>query len=710
MDCDDEMELDMSMVIPGSDNDADMICCSTPPSPPPPPSLPVRQRRISNAPLTIPRTLSPAMSARSMDGASTSGCEDALDDLDSLDSALSRVHSRVHSRAQSPQSQHQQEKQQKQTRQQQGQSSQQQQQQQRSPHSGGSFNARLAQTMEAFGFTGSAKTSLLLRLRAAAAAKSTGRQQAVAPYMLYRNSGGSVSGSGSVGGSSKRSKALASIDEDDSLSSAASGGVRKRARVVRIPRVKPLAKAKAKARSVPDASVVMRLASAIYNHTLNMATLAQAQRQSAAASSAEAAAVSASTASALVSATTKASVSAAPAGSKTAVAAAALSSSASARLSATSRAQSPVVRNAGTNSPGAGAVRPPPQRYGSPAQQQQQQQQQQRRVSSPMGQRAPVRPGTAPATPHQNGQPLQYRPGATPTRPPLRRPVMQPGGMAGSGASSPGNTGSSPRVMQQRPTMVRRPPPNGVPHTPPAGGAMRPGHPVRPPTPGSAGQHMRPLQRPTGTSPSTPLRRPPPPSAQHAGAQQPHQQGARPGVPSPRPSPGRPLVGANGMALRPRPPMPNGARPRPAMARQPPLTHPPPGSSGAHVRPGLGVIGAIAGNSSGARPQQQQQQQAYSAQGPVTPVTPSSFSSAAGQQTGAVRPKHLPPHKPQPQPQHQPHCHPQLPKTPVSATAASFARPTGTSAVPPPPSPSAAPAAPVSAPVAPSPVANKNAD
>ncbi|KAJ2885548.1 hypothetical protein FB639_001749 [Coemansia asiatica] len=281
MDCDDDMEFDMSMVIPGSDNDADMICCSTPPSPPPPPSLPVRQRRISNAPLTIPRTLtlSPAMSAQSMDGASTSGCEDALDDLDPLDSSLSRIHSR----AQSPESQQQQHQQSHQQQNQQHQQ-QHQQHQQRSPHSGGSFNARLAQTMEAFGFTGSAKTSLLLRLRAAAAAKSTGRQQAVAPYMLYRSSNSGAASSGSTGSSNKRSKTLASIEEDDSLSSAGSGSVRKRARVVRIPRVKPLAKTKVKARSVPDASVVMRLASAIYNHTLNMATLAQAQRQTAGAS------------------------------------------------------------------------------------------------------------------------------------------------------------------------------------------------------------------------------------------------------------------------------------------------------------------------------------------------------------------------------------------------------------------------------------------
>ncbi|KAJ2594647.1 hypothetical protein H4R99_005670, partial [Coemansia sp. RSA 1722] len=692
MDCDDDMELDldMSMVFPGSDNDVDMICCSTPPSPPPPPSLPVRQRRISNAPLTIPRTLSPAMSARSMDGASTSGCEDALDDLDPLDGSRSHIHSR----AQSPQGQ---EQQQQPSHEHQRQQSQQQQQQQRSPHSGGSFNARLAQTMEAFGFTGAAKTSLLLRLRAAAAAKSTGRQQAVAPYMLYRNSNSSVANSGSAGGSIKRGKTLACIDEDESLSAGGSG-VRKRARVVRIPRVKPLAKSKAKARSAPDASVVMRLASAIYNHTLNMATLAQAQRQTAAApgdgstagtSAAPVPAPALASAQALASATTKATT-------PTSVTSA--SKSASAALAASPRAHNPVARSTGGSSPS--AVRPPQQqRYNSPVyhqQHQHQQQQQQQRVSSPIGQRVPVRPGIAPSTPNQNGQPLLNRPGTTPTRPPIRRPVMRPG-VAGSGASSPGNMGSpSPRLMQQqRPMMVRRPPPNGAPHTPPSGGPVRSGQSGRPPTPGSAGQHVRPFPRPAGAapgsgSPGTPLRRPPPPSAQQG-------MGIRPGAPSPRPIPGRPHASANGIVVqRPRPPMLNGARPRPAMARQPPLAHQ---GGGANVRPGssAGII---------ARPQQQ----VCSAQGPVTPVTPTSSSSTAGQQAGAVRPRPQPLQKPHPQ-LHQPplqsppKSHPQLPKTPVSATLAS-SRLAGAAS----PSAPSTPTAVAAAPTAPSPVANKNAD
>ncbi|KAJ1934876.1 hypothetical protein GGF37_006208, partial [Kickxella alabastrina] len=77
MDC--EMDLDMSMVMPGADSDADMICCSTPPSPPPPPALPLRQRRISNAPLTIPRS-SPAISQKSLDGSVADG-EDSQEEL-----------------------------------------------------------------------------------------------------------------------------------------------------------------------------------------------------------------------------------------------------------------------------------------------------------------------------------------------------------------------------------------------------------------------------------------------------------------------------------------------------------------------------------------------------------------------------------------------------------------------------------------------------
>ncbi|KAJ2714248.1 hypothetical protein H4R19_001827 [Coemansia spiralis] len=247
-------DLDMSMVLPSSDNDVDMISRSTPPSPPMPPVTPPRFRRLSTAPLRISRSAS--VSSMAIDsagdgaaGSSSSSHGDSDGDADSGGAEGSDAHTKPQQHCAS-----------------------------------GTFNARLLQTMEAYGFTGTAKTNMLLRLRAAAAAKSTGRQQAVAPYLLYRNGAGS-SALGGVG--SKRLKSA--VDGDDS--SGAQGSVRKRARVVRIPRAKPLPRQGAAA-AVPkgrtknnklstpaDASAVLRLASAIYNHTLNMATLAQAQRQ-----------------------------------------------------------------------------------------------------------------------------------------------------------------------------------------------------------------------------------------------------------------------------------------------------------------------------------------------------------------------------------------------------------------------------------------------
>ncbi|KAJ2830996.1 hypothetical protein FBU31_002368 [Coemansia sp. 'formosensis'] len=121
------------------------------------------------------------------------------------------------------------------------------------------LNARLAQSMEAFGLSGAAKASLLLRLRAAAAATSTGRPQAVAPYLLLRRE-------------AKRGSA-----RDDA-------GARKRARVVRVARSRP---GDAPAGSAPpppmppappskrvaDAAAILRVACAIYSQNLNAAAL-----------------------------------------------------------------------------------------------------------------------------------------------------------------------------------------------------------------------------------------------------------------------------------------------------------------------------------------------------------------------------------------------------------------------------------------------------
>ncbi|KAJ2397246.1 hypothetical protein GGI05_000737, partial [Coemansia sp. RSA 2603] len=430
-----------------------------------------RSRRISNAPLTIPRTHSAAASVHSFDGT----CSDDHSELMASESAgTSRAQSPVQRRSQA---------------------------QQPSSRQSGGFSARLAQTMEAFGFTGAAKTGLLLRLRAAAAAKSTGRQQAVAPYMLYRSDaagaskisgvGGGGAGSAVSAGSSvakrMRPSPLGTVDEDDS----ASGG-RKRARVIRIPRVKPLAtKAKTRGMQPPDTAVVMRLASAIYNHTL-----AQAQRQAAAAQAAAAAASS------------SASVSAAPAASVS------------------------------TSPATATAARAPPQRVLNHHNHQQQQ----------PGARSAVRPHphSVSGTPRPGAPPAMPRPNTSPmhVRPMVRRPPMRPGMPGGTPAGSP----QHPHNLQQqhsspRPAaVVRRPPPaNGASPTSPHAPGMRPG--CRPPMRSPAGPQGAAWRGPPGTQPNA-VRpggaqfrpRPPGPGAVRV---------ARPMAPRP---PGMPLVRPGGVA------------------------------------------------------------------------------------------------------------------------------------------------------------------
>ncbi|KAJ2401231.1 hypothetical protein GGI23_001536 [Coemansia sp. RSA 2559] len=201
-----EDNLELRMVFSADDDDMDMICRSTPPSPPPPPHTLPRLRKLSSTPLLLSRPGSPTLS----ESMSSVGDHALLDD---------QGHEHL-------------------TKQQQ--------------HGIGSFNARLAQSMEAFGFTGTAKASLLLRLRAAAAAKSTGRQQAVAPYMLYRSSGAGAGGVGiaatgtsgasnsglGVGGHRRSKLGVSDMDINGVLA----GGVRKRARVIRVSRAKPVPK------------------------------------------------------------------------------------------------------------------------------------------------------------------------------------------------------------------------------------------------------------------------------------------------------------------------------------------------------------------------------------------------------------------------------------------------------------------------------------
>ncbi|KAJ2723969.1 hypothetical protein GGI07_002256 [Coemansia sp. Benny D115] len=701
-DVDDEMEFDMSMVLPSvAGNDADMICRSTPPSPPPPPSLPLRQRRISNAPLTIPRTSSPALSIHSLDGV------DGCDILQGDGSSSIDPHSRVQSRAQSPSGQ---------------QELQSEHQQLKHQHPVGSFNARLAQTMEAFGFTGAAKTGLLLRLRAAAAAKSTGRLQAVAPYMLYRNSGTSNAGS-AVGGSGsasvKRGKASAAVLSGDDEEGSSGGGSRKRARVIRIPRVKPLPKSKANKNksSAPDASVVMRLASAIYNHTLNMAALAQAQKQAAVATTAtEGTATSVATSSS-VRVSSPASTNAAASASASVSASPASASASATRVTPTSMAS--VTRTAPTtpvrvntlNANGHPNVRPPirpPQQQQKqqqhmgqraaglggavrPAQNTQRQQHQpQQRVASPAG--GTVNAQGHPRPPYPTS-PLQQRPGFSPNRPPIRRPVMRPGVMvnSGGGALSPGaHAGQQRMQQQQRPspsTMVRRPPPSTQPS--PTGSAVRSGQGTAVPRPMQsplANGNARPLPRPmmhaaggaaAAAAGGVPMRRPP---LSAAGA-------------SPRPGglPQRPAMMTNRPPMRPQRPPLNSTTGTPSAAplvngggrpRANPVRPPPPltqisqanGSSAAHVA----SIGA------------QQQQQQHHHHHHNTLQQPSPVSRPGTPSGGATTPGYTVPQsgtplrtRQQQQQQQQqqlkmqspivsPSSHPpQLPRTPVSGNASS---------------------------------------
>ncbi|KAJ2470022.1 hypothetical protein GGI02_003213 [Coemansia sp. RSA 2322] len=138
----------------------------------------------------------------------------------------------------------------------------------------GGLNARLAQTMEAFGLTGAAKAGLLLRLRAAAAASTTGRPQAVAPYLLYRNA------------ASKRAAAARGGDDEG-------GGVRgKRARVARGTRSAlshsssgpadaelPKNAASSSTARLADAAAILRVACAIYSQKVNSALMAPAAEE-----------------------------------------------------------------------------------------------------------------------------------------------------------------------------------------------------------------------------------------------------------------------------------------------------------------------------------------------------------------------------------------------------------------------------------------------
>ncbi|KAJ1906429.1 hypothetical protein LPJ81_001359 [Coemansia sp. IMI 209127] len=521
-------DLDLRMVFSADDDDMDMICRSTPPSPPPPPphTLP-RLRKLSSTPLLLSRPESPALS----ESLSSAGDHTLLND---------QGHEHL-------------------TKQQQ--------------HGIGSFNARLAQSMEAFGFTGTAKTSLLLRLRAAAAAKSTGRQQAVAPYMLYRSSagaggvgiaaaaaagaGGASSGGAGSGGYKRSRLGLNDVDINGVLA----GGVRKRARVIRVSRAKPGSKQAAgngagtsssssqlankgangvRGRNkgtpaVPDASVVLRLASAIYNHTLNLTALAHSQRQAAAAAAAEAAHNAGGDGS------TSSTQSATPAGSS------AEGKRSSTGGPSTSGGGSGGIRNKqqllhgsvpkaqmGMRSPENGRLpatmvgRPPqrpspsrpspqqqkassiagnravPPRPPALTQQQQQQQQQRPAMQRPLGGGSP-RPTMQPPRGHQS----PVRPPLNGNRPPANNAVqrMPPQGLQRQSprpSSSGVGVGVPSQQQQQQRPMVRRPP---LPQQP----RPRPGAPIRGPAQRPPGQQQQQpsVGRPTGAATPPTLQRPP---------------------------------------------------------------------------------------------------------------------------------------------------------------------------------------------------------
>ncbi|KAJ2664362.1 hypothetical protein IWW48_000880 [Coemansia sp. RSA 1200] len=511
----DDDDLDLRLVFSTDDDDMDMICRSTPPSPPPPPRTPPRHRRLSSTPLLISRSVSPCLS----ESVSSTG-----DHGHRVDQELAKQHQVYQD--QKAQQQYQQQIVQRLRRDRQQQ------------HGIGSFNARLAQSMEAFGFTGTDKASLLLRLRAAAAAKSTGRQQAVAPYMLYRSNanvagagigaGGSVgiasagagcnSGGGGADGGSKRPKG----DADGF-------GVRKRARVMRVARAKPQPKQAAavtgaepsasqtaaaaasasnkgaigvrgrskgapagasSALAAPNASVVLRLASAIYNHTLNLTALAQSQRQAAEAQHS--------------------------AGQQ--------QTQASASAGSSVRKDSTVTAAARYNNSGQGGTqrRPPLPPQGNAS-------------ASVSGSRSVV--GSQPRTPVKMGSPSSGRPPITPTA------------TGSTGSATPPTGRPLPKPMPRPPPQHQRPPPFAGNNRIAAAG----------PSPRSPAQQRPSPQRPAAMQPGAAR----PPATGNPGGR-PMQPPARGGQPPMRPANGgrSPSMAAHARQM-PSPGLPQQSRQRP---------------------------------------------------------------------------------------------------------------------------------------------------
>ncbi|KAJ2510196.1 hypothetical protein GGI11_005578 [Coemansia sp. RSA 2049] len=551
----DDDDLDLRLVFSTDDDDMDMICRSTPPSPPPPPRTPPRHRRLSSTPLLISRSVSPCLS----ESVSSTG-----DHGHRVDQELAKQHQVYQD--QKAQQQYQQQIVQRLRRDRQQQ------------HGIGSFNARLAQSMEAFGFTGTDKASLLLRLRAAAAAKSTGRQQAVAPYMLYRSNAG-VAGAGvgtgggvgiaSAGAGSNGGGGGADGGNKRPKGDADGFGVRKRARVMRVARSKPQPKQAAasggaeppasqtaatatsagnkgatgvrgrskgapagasSALAAPNASVVLRLASAIYNHTLNLTALAQSQRQAAEAQH------GAGQQQPQVSASVGSNV------RKDSTVAAAARYSNNGQGGTQRRPPLPPQGNGSASVSGSrsvvGSQPRAPVRMGSP----------------PSG-RAPITPTTAGSATPPTSRPLQKpmpRPSPQHQRPPSFGGNSRIATTAGLSPRSP----APPQQQQQRPSPQRpaamqpgaaRPPapgnPGARPMQPPARGGQLP---VRPANGGrspsmaaharqmpSSGPPQQSRQRPVGTA--GPPRRPPGPSQQQQQrppAQLQHQQQRPPGAAS----------------------------------------------------------------------------------------------------------------------------------------------------------------------------------